>query len=490
MKKRPSSSSSDRVSVFPLLHLPLILVQLLTARFVVVVVAVVSVVVAAADDESRSVTIVNESGRRVEVRWIDPHGGGVPVLQSDPDLPHGASLELNSFAGHVFEVRELPSERTGACGAAGEGRTCGVDRFAVNSNREQVVFIRGGVIAEHTDSRTAATGSASGVIDGCKSAAVERLLLLAADDDDHDYPRSALSALEYLGACVEGGVVNEIERAREEVSFQAGIRTGMADLLEDYACADDALNTTIAMRTEIWDGRTVRVMLDRPAAKVHLVEDFVTREECDAVGARAEPLLHDALVADDRGGAELSETRRARQAGIKVDWEGEGAGDPVAILSRRVYDYVNRVLPTLNVDERGQEDLMSIQYRGRGPGDDRPPDRYMPHCDGDCDGLRFKTGERAATMVAYCEVPRAGGATRFKNANVHIRPKLYAATFFSYVDPGTMMTDNRLTEHSGCPVTEGEKKIVTQWIRLGVDDENPWDSYNSLGVKYTDAENQ
>jgi len=40
-----------------------------------------------------------------------------------------------------------------------------------------------------------------------------------------------------------------------------------------------------------------------------------------------------------------------------------------------------------------------------------------------------------------------------------------------------------LTEHSGCPVYEGEKKIVTQWIRLGVDDENPWDSFNTLGVK-------
>jgi len=24
-----------------------------------------------------------------------------------------------------------------------------------------------------------------------------------------------------------------------------------------------------------------------------------------------------------------------------------------------------------------------------------------------------------------------------------------------------------------------KKKIVTQWIRYGVDDENPWDSFNS-----------
>lgn len=44
------------------------------------------------------------------------------------------------------------------------------------------------------------------------------------------------------------------------------------------------------------------------------------------------------------------------------------------------------------------------------------------------------------------------------------------------------------TEHSGCPVYEGEKKIVTQWIRLGVDDENPWDSLNTLGVKKGEEE--
>lgn len=46
------------------------------------------------------------------------------------------------------------------------------------------------------------------------------------------------------------------------------------------------------------------------------------------------------------------------------------------------------------------------------------------------------------------------------------------------------------TEHSGCPVFEGEKKIVTQWIRLGVDEENPWDSFNTLGIKKDEAEEE
>ena len=37
--------------------------------------------------------------------------------------------------------------------------------------------------------------------------------------------------------------------------------------------------------------------------------------------------------------------------------------------------------------------------------------------------------------------------------------------------------DNGYTLHSGCPVVEGKKKIVTQWIRLGVDDEKTADYF-------------
>lgn len=53
-----------------------------------------------------------------------------------------------------------------------------------------------------------------------------------------------------------------------------------------------------------------------------------------------------------------------------------------------------------------------------------------------------------------------------------------------------MTMDTGFTEHSGCPVVEGEKKIVTQWVRLGVDDESPWNSFNTLGIKYSDAADQ
>jgi hypothetical protein len=93
-----------------------------------------------------------------------------------------------------------------------------------------------------------------------------------------------------------------------------------------------------------------------------------------------------------------------------------------------------------------------------------------------------------ATMVMYCTVADRGGHTNFRNAGVHVKPKSGDAIFFSYINPESLIMDSGFTEHSGCPVYEGDKKIVTQWIRLGVDAENPWDSFNTLGVKLSEIQ--
>ena len=100
-----------------------------------------------------------------------------------------------------------------------------------------------------------------------------------------------------------------------------------------------------------------------------------------------------------------------------------------------------------------------------------------------CEGQPHKNGTRMATLVMYCDVADRGGHTNFRNAGVHIKPSFGAGIFFSYIDPDTLTMDNGFTEHSGCPVFEGSKKIVTQWVRLGVDARNPWDSFNTLGIK-------
>jgi hypothetical protein len=228
----------------------------------------------------------------------------------------------------------------------------------------------------------------------------------------------------------------------------------------------------------------VHAKQERAASRIHLIDNFIDEEECQAMAEAAQTTLHHATVADGKGGSRLSENRKAMQAGIKVPWKEEADGHPIARLSRRVYDYTNHVLG-LDIEEFGQEDLMSIQYFGRGS-NDTEPDRYTPHCDGECTGQPHKSGTRMATVVMYCDVADRGGHTNFRNSGVHIKPSFGAGIFFSYIDPETLTMDNGFTEHSGCPVVEGSKKIVTQWVRYGVDEENPWNSFNTLGIKKTD----
>jgi len=84
--------------------------------------------------EERKIQIMNESGAKVTIHWVNPNTKE-RILQTDPHLFNGASFNLNSYRTHHFEVRELPGARTGAC--AGEDRQCRTGYFTVNDNDDQ-----------------------------------------------------------------------------------------------------------------------------------------------------------------------------------------------------------------------------------------------------------------------------------------------------------------------------------------------------------------
>jgi hypothetical protein len=347
------------------------------------------------------------------------------------------------------------------------------------------ITIKRGMKIEFLDDQIRARLEAGELVKLCQVKAKERLAQAKGDSEE------TLNAMNDLVECVERGVADTLAKANEEIAFQANIRKGMAANMENYTCADAEIDTSEAISETLWRGardgkaRRDRTMLDRPSSKIHVVDDFIDVEECLAMEAAAKPILHRATVADGKGGSHTSEHRKAMQAGIAVPWNKEKDGDAIARLSRKVYDFSNFVLG-MNIEEHGQEDLMSIQYFGRGE-NDTAPDRYTPHCDGDCTGLPHKPGNRMATVVMYCTVADTGGHTNFRNAGVHVKPTAGSAVFFSYISPESHVMDAGFTEHSGCPVLTGEKKIVTQWIRLGVDKENPWDSFNTRKYSYTSA---
>jgi hypothetical protein len=239
-----------------------------------------------------------------------------------------------------------------------------------HGNVLSVITVNPGMEVVLTDTFTSSQSKASDIVASCRQALQNTL----------SQESSALDPLKSFGDCVANGVTQELSDATEEVTFQAQIRTTMADLLENYTCLDDDAPTTPEIRTEIWTSREeqhlVYIQHERPDSQIHVISNFITEDECLAVEKEAAKTLHIAAVADGKGGSEYSTNRKAMQAGIVVEWEKEKDGDLIAQLSRRVYDYTNHVL-NLNIQEHGQEELMSIQYFGRGR-NDTEPDRYMP----------------------------------------------------------------------------------------------------------------
>jgi len=431
----------------------------------------------------RPIQIVNETGRKFEVFWVDPDTGElIPTLPAP--VSAGSTANLNSFMTHSFELREVPSTKTGEC--SGDDNDCKAVRFTVNENENQAIYIMKDYSVHHHDDTTRAKEATVDLVMTCEERAKSSISDASTIDE-------AENVIDGLIKCVKKDVATKIKKSMDEINYQAKLRMSMADKWENYTCKDDALPSSPTVREYKWTDEKgdkdiqVDVLHEKSSSQIHFIHDFITDDECKAMEEAAQPKLHAATVASGDGGSKLSESRKALQAGILVDWDKEHEGDLIARLSRRVYDY-NNYVTGLNINEFGQENLMSIQYKGRGE-DDETPDRYMPHCDGDCEtGLPHRNGTRVATVVMYCDIPLVGGATNFKNAGVHVKPKKNSAVYFLYMNPENHVMDKSFTIHSGCPVIEGEKKIVTQWIRHGVDSENPWDSFNTLGIKLSDLE--
>ena len=105
-------------------------------------------------------------------------------------------------------------------------------------------------------------------------------------------------------------------------------------------------------------------------------------------------------------------------------------------------------------------------------------EHYKPHCDQACGGETWQSRDRVATMVMYCKAATQGGGTAFTNANLLIHGRQGDALLFRYRTTATppVLDPNAMTEHTGCPVLAGEKKIITQWIREGVTKERDYDN--------------
>lgn len=298
---------------------------------------------------------------------------------------------------------------------------------------------------ELEDDKMRAQKQAINVVQECKSKFAQRT-----SENEED----AYKLLEEMTACIQDTVNATLEEKQDEIDFQAQVRSKLGERLKVYACGDVNATTSESVENTTWTFErkkyNVKVLLERPASKIQLIEKFITSEECLA----AENAIKTKKV-NDNGLV-------AKKGGVAFPTDNDES--PLSKIASRIYTYVEEALDAdLVVNDR--EELFMIHYVGN----KKKPGQYEPHCDGKCDGSDVEEGDRIATVIMYCQVPsdkEGGGATHFPNSGTHVKPKVGDALFISYVDPKTGIMDTGLTNHSGCPVTLGDKKILTHKLRL------------------------
>ena len=86
----------------------------------------------------------------------------------------------------------------------------------------------------------------------------------------------------------------------------------------------------------------------------------------------------------------------------------------------------------------------------------------------------------------YCQASERGGHTHFSTAKIKLKPNEGDLLVFSYLHVDGTNDYTRLSQHSGCPIREGEKIIATQWFRNDVSELKDWIAYRKDGINSTE----
>jgi prolyl 4-hydroxylase len=175
--------------------------------------------------------------------------------------------------------------------------------------------------------------------------------------------------------------------------------------------------------------------------RIECFSGFLSSKECSYLMSRAAPYLAPSVVVDPRTGQQRRDpVRTANSAGFPFVNE-----DPVLhAINRRI------AVATRTSWEQG-EPLQVLCY---GPGQE-----YKLHSD----ALPNGDNQRMVTFLVRLNDQYSGGATSFPRLGLELTGKSGDALFFSNIDRAGQA--DATMWHAGMPVTQGQKWLLSKWIR-------------------------
>jgi len=229
----------------------------------------------------RRLEIINNSGEDLAVDWVNPKVGKPQPFRISED---GLSLALDTYVNHTFVFR---TKHESSAAAASE-----VGQVTISENKTtHFVLIQEGpevrvFFDDEEEKGVKVHPWATDIVFKCRirsDTALERGSL----------PEKVISD---LYDCLEQETALAIEKLSEELGFQSEMRLKLSYLMENHTCADPEMVTTTPKQVKNWTHngvtRQVGILHDRPSSQIHVLHNFISREECEAVEAAAKPTLH------------------------------------------------------------------------------------------------------------------------------------------------------------------------------------------------------
>jgi prolyl 4-hydroxylase len=185
--------------------------------------------------------------------------------------------------------------------------------------------------------------------------------------------------------------------------------------------------------------------LPNPRAELFVLRDFLDPERCAALVALIDRDNRPSTIADDRG-----------EAGFRTSKTCDLApSDPRTVELDTMLSALLGIDPAYGEPLQGQKYEVGNEFRDHTDYFEPNGFDYLQYC--------AESGQRTWTAMLYCNVPGAGGATRFRHLDRTIQPEVGKLVVWANI--GRDGAPNPLTLHAGMKVRRGAKYVITKWYR-------------------------
>lgn len=236
---------------------------------------------------SRTVGIDNQSGRKIEMYWVNVFkepNDFVPQFMEDGvqvGCSYGADKTINSFSGHQFEIREVPSKKTKKC----VFNECRKVRIKISDRKQQTYTINRDFTISIEDDTQIAYSKANDIFQSCKA----KVAL---------YTTDPLEIIDLVSECMMYETNAKLVENSEERSFHSKKQREMAADLIPYACGDVNKTETQEIVNQTWtyignngdpskpkpkNVHLLRTLHKLPTSDIFAVSNFASQDTCDAL---------------------------------------------------------------------------------------------------------------------------------------------------------------------------------------------------------------